>query len=152
MVNGMFSRFIRFIGFAAATLATATLCLWGGETQAEDARAAQGERDYRALCASCHGAEARGDGPVAVALDPKPSDLTAIAARRDGVFPVPTIARLIDGRDPVVAHGNRDMPVWGRQFSESVGDRGFGYSRGRIQLLVEYLKTIQNPPLGKAKD
>ncbi len=36
-----------------------------------------GKALYRANCASCHGAAGYGDGPAAVALDPKPVDLTA---------------------------------------------------------------------------
>ena len=33
-----------------------------------------GAKLYQAMCAGCHGAEGRGDGPAAVTLDPKPSD------------------------------------------------------------------------------
>jgi mono/diheme cytochrome c family protein len=129
----------------------AAAALWAGDSQAKDSRLEAGERDYRALCASCHGPEARGDGPVAAALDPRPPDLTGIAKRRDGVFPVPTVTRMVDGRDPVVAHGTRSMPVWGEHFAEGTEAReGFGYARGRIQLIVEYLKSIQQPPLGQS--
>jgi mono/diheme cytochrome c family protein len=31
-----------------------------------------GKAAYQANCASCHGPEGKGDGPVAMALDPKP--------------------------------------------------------------------------------
>ena len=37
---------------------------------------ARGEALYRANCASCHGAEGRGDGPAGKGLDPAPADLT----------------------------------------------------------------------------
>ena len=126
-------------------VALAMLC--AGSVHAKDARVEAGKRDYLALCASCHGPEAMGDGPVAAALDPRPPDLTQIASRRDGVFPVPAITRMVDGRDPVVAHGTRAMPVWGEHFTKGTDSRdGFGYARGRIQLVVEYLKSIQQPP------
>jgi mono/diheme cytochrome c family protein len=126
--------------------AIAALFSASGSAQAKDARSEAGERDYQSLCASCHGPDAKGDGPVAPVLDPRPADLTEIAKRRDGVFPVPTVTRMIDGRDPVIAHGTRAMPVWGKHFDKGTDTRdGFGYSKGRIQLLVEYLKSIQQP-------
>ncbi len=36
----------------------------------------QAEKLFKAQCAPCHGAKGRGDGPVAAALQPKPTDLT----------------------------------------------------------------------------
>ncbi|MEE2665494.1 MAG: cytochrome c [Myxococcota bacterium] len=41
-------------------------------TAAEAADAEAGKVSFQANCASCHGPEGAGDGPVAVALDPKP--------------------------------------------------------------------------------
>jgi len=36
----------------------------------------RGAQLFHAQCASCHGAQGRGDGPLAATLDPKPTDLT----------------------------------------------------------------------------
>ena len=36
---------------------------------------AKGKASYDQLCASCHGASGKGDGPAAAALNPKPKDL-----------------------------------------------------------------------------
>ena len=49
-------------------------------------------------CASCHGVDALGDGPVAPALRAPLPDLTRIAERSGGVFPESSIAMKIDGR------------------------------------------------------
>ncbi len=38
---------------------------------------------YSARCASCHGADGRGDGPQSAGLDPPPADLTDFAALSD---------------------------------------------------------------------
>ena len=104
-----------------------------------------GSRDYQVHCAACHGVEGRGDGPVAVVLVTRPADLTRIAARRDGEFPAGEIARMIDGRLSVTAHGPREMPVWGRIFASLAPDTSTGeeVARGRIEALVEYLRSIQ---------
>jgi mono/diheme cytochrome c family protein len=104
---------------------------------------------FQRHCASCHGEDGRGAGTVAVALRTRPADLTGIAARRGGEFPTPSIALFIDGRFEVPAHGSREMPVWGQRFGADVPDPGVGESiaRGNIASLVEYLKSIQRPPL-----
>ncbi|WJY20679.1 c-type cytochrome [Fontisubflavum oceani] len=77
----------------------------------------RGERLYFQHCAVCHGEIAEGGGPMAEVLTVPPSDLTQIAARRDGAFPVIEIARLIDGRDPILTHGG-EMPIFGFVFGE----------------------------------
>ncbi|MCB9742219.1 MAG: cytochrome c [Alphaproteobacteria bacterium] len=40
---------------------------------------AKGKSIYTANCMACHGSGAKGDGPAAIALSPKPKDLTAQA-------------------------------------------------------------------------
>lgn len=96
-------------------------------------------------CASCHGTSGDGNGPVASSLTKPPADLTRIAARRGGDFPDAEIARIIDGRFDLPAHGSREMPVWGRRFGVAIakGTEPDEVARGRILTLIEYLKTIQ---------
>lgn len=112
-----------------------------------------GKAAYQQYCASCHGSSGRGDGPVAESLATPPLDLTKIAARRDGEFPEGQIAEFIDGRRWVKAHGPREMPVWGEQFGE--GTPGSVHHEtaalGRILLVVEYLRTLQDPPVKRPK-
>ena len=81
--------------------------------------AEMGADRYASHCSSCHGQTGRGDGPVGGALKTRPADLTTIALRRDGQFPDAEIARFIDGRFEVTAHGTREMPVWGEPWSPS---------------------------------
>ncbi|HSV70991.1 MAG TPA: CopD family protein [Methylibium sp.] len=42
----------------------------------ETSSVAEGGMLYQRLCVACHGANARGDGPLAVGLEPRPADLT----------------------------------------------------------------------------
>lgn len=104
-----------------------------------------GSDTFQRYCATCHGALARGDGPVAPTLDPAPPDLTAISQRRNGEFPSAEIASIIDGRFEIRAHGTRAMPVWGRLLGEKIAESASAdeVSRGRIDALVSYLQSIQ---------
>jgi len=104
-----------------------------------------GEREFTLHCAVCHGMDANGGGPAASALRTAPADLTRIAARRGGKFPDDEIAQKIDGRFEVTAHGSREMPVWGVHLATPIAEDATGaeVARGRIDLLVEYLRSIQ---------
>jgi mono/diheme cytochrome c family protein len=106
-----------------------------------------GRSYFRQYCASCHGIEGHGDGPVAPVLVHRPEDLATLAARRGGVFPAAEVASAIDGRARFAAHGSPEMPVWGRRFGKAVGDDATGQEivRGRVLILVEYLRSLQQP-------
>jgi mono/diheme cytochrome c family protein len=101
----------------------------------------QGPDLYRAYCASCHGVEARGNGPVAPALNSAVPDLTTIAQRNGGVFPAERVRKIIAGDQSVAAHGSREMPVWGPIFHQIQEDRDYGAVR--LQNLTEYLQSLQ---------
>jgi mono/diheme cytochrome c family protein len=127
------------VAIGAAAFAFAALA------RAEDQRQARGEELYHQYCGACHGISGDGQGPVAVLFDPRPADLRGIAARRKGVFPEAEILRIIDGRDPVIAHGTRDMPVWGERFQEHMDTArgGDATAAGKALLIIDFLKTIQ---------
>ena len=72
-----------------------------------------GKLEYQASCASCHGADGKGTGPVAPSLTKKPADLTTLAKQNNGVFPFGRIYETIDGQIEVKSHGTREMPVFG---------------------------------------
>jgi mono/diheme cytochrome c family protein len=113
------------------------------------ARAAEPEPEkaaYLKYCSACHGAEGKGDGVVAAALRPKPTDLTQLAKQHGGTFPFMAVRDAIDGRKPVPAHGSSDMPVWGEVFTEEkAAAQPEGPPRGRVQLITEFVKSIQAP-------
>ena len=60
---------------------------------------------YRAHCASCHGLQGKGDGPVAAALTTKMPDLSTISQRSGGVFPVARVRKVISGDEVILGHG-----------------------------------------------
>ena len=100
-----------------------------------------GKEMYTAYCASCHGADGKGDGPAAAALKALPTNLTLIAAKNGGTFPDAHIAQIIKGDSMTAAHGSKEMPVWGPMFLE------MGHDTAQVQLrirnLTKYLASIQ---------
>jgi mono/diheme cytochrome c family protein len=107
----------------------------------------RGQALYTRYCASCHGAKADGHGPVAPALKPPPSDLRILSKRYGNPLPEDQIAAFIDGRADVLAHGPRDMPVWGERVwahpEGSAARENAGQVTQRIADLVAYLQSIQ---------
>jgi mono/diheme cytochrome c family protein len=108
---------------------------------------ASGRDTYLRYCASCHGPEGRGDGPLAGSLTQRPADLTQLAKRNGGDYDERAVMATIDGRREVAAHGSRDMPVWGAIFEAEEEQRGEPYPAYHAllqsRLLVDYLGTIQ---------
>lgn len=111
-----------------------------------------GKREFETRCAVCHGAEARGDGPLRPHLITPPADLTTLARRNGGIFPTREVLETIDGRrmPRVGAHGPREMPVWGDVFFEQAKDDPTTAKlhpewtvRARITALVDYLGRLQ---------
>ena len=97
---------------------------------------------FRYYCASCHGREARGNGPVASALKTPPANLTTLAAKNQGQFPVERVKAFITkGRPDAPSHGSSDMPVWGPIFQSL--DPSDKVAQARIDNLVAYLKSLQ---------
>ena len=109
----------------------------------EMTQAIPGGELFRTYCVACHGATARGDGPLASAMTRKPADLTEIAKRNGGLYPSELVFRTIDGKKPVRGHGGPDMPVWGDAFARSRDGGDEEKVRRMIQSLVDYLETLQ---------
>ncbi|MEL6957580.1 MAG: c-type cytochrome [Pseudomonadota bacterium] len=98
---------------ALIAMVVAGVCAAPTGAAAQDAE--EGQLLYQTHCASCHGADMTGNGPLASALILQPTDLTRLAAENAGVFPTRQVAMRIDGRDPLVSHGS-PMPVFGPFF------------------------------------
>jgi mono/diheme cytochrome c family protein len=112
------------------------------EQQGHAITSLEGGALYFAYCASCHGREAKGNGPAAAALRVTPPDLTTLSQRHGGKFPREFVEKTILGEDPVaVAHGSREMPVWGPFFGQIEWDQDL--RNVRVRNLSDYLDSIQ---------
>jgi mono/diheme cytochrome c family protein len=92
----------------------------GGDTQV-----AMGQTIYAEKCALCHGATGMGDGPGAVALDPKPRNHT------DGAY---MNAQTNEQLHEVIKNGKGQMPAWGATMSDA-----------EIDAVIAYVRTLAKP-------
>jgi len=100
-----------------------------------------GKSLFREYCAVCHGKDGKGGGPAAPALKESPADLTQIARRNQGQFPDQKVLAIVKGEQSVSAHGDQEMPTWGRTFRNMSTD--LTVSQGRLHALVMYIQSIQ---------
>lgn len=126
-------------------MATAALVSTAMSAQAQDVNA--GAELYRTHCATCHGTEGTGQGPMAGVLVIKPVNLAELAANNGGEFPTGRVVKRIDGRDPLVSHGS-PMPVYGYFFEgdDTAVKTPSGQpilTSGPIVDLLAYLQSLQ---------
>ena len=104
-----------------------------------------GNQMYLQYCSSCHGKDGKGDGSVSRDLKVRVPDLTVLAKKNKGVYPLDDVMATVDGRRSVRGHGDRNMPVWGESFrSESEGKKYPELTtllKGKI--IAEYVATLQ---------
>jgi mono/diheme cytochrome c family protein len=114
-------------------------------TDADAPHPHSGAELYQISCSSCHGIDARGNGPVAAFINVRVPDLTLIAVRRGGKFPADEVYRIIDGQADMPAHGERHMPVWGYEFFGMEGDDETAHQQAtdKVERLVKFLSTLQ---------
>lgn len=99
-------------------------------------------------CVACHGAEGRGDGPAAAGLDRRPADLTGIARRNGGTFPMARVMSVIDGYSRS-QHGGQIMPEFGTVLTggdtvlTDTGDGIMTPAPAGLVALADYLRSIQ---------
>jgi hypothetical protein len=130
------------------TFLAASAIAWTSAASSADHVAMSGEDLYRRFCASCHGVEGRGDGPVAASFRVEVPDLTRTARRMQGAEGRERLIRIIDGRHIVGAHGTRIMPVWGEDLSrlEAGNPEAERASQLIIQRLADYVMGLQPTP------
>ncbi len=136
----MSSRFPKMLMMISACTFVVFVCFQGATSGQTKDRNERGRKLYVQYCASCHGMDAKGSGPVAPALKVAPTDLTTIAQRNGGKFSAQDVQLHINGENDIPAHGSKDMPVWGAYFRSS---RGQGVATLNIYNLTKYLEAIQ---------
>jgi mono/diheme cytochrome c family protein len=140
-------RITRDVTISLASLALLVGVILYFATRPTEVIAVEGRDLYMRYCASCHGNSGTGDGPVAAALEPRPADLTRLRERYGEASPLRQTIAAIDGRQPVRAHGNSAMPVWGEIIEREMKERKIGWPQAttiqRERLIAEYVMTLQ---------
>jgi mono/diheme cytochrome c family protein len=142
----------------AKSLISASAVLLAFQAQAWAQKVDLAKAEYLSSCGACHGSDAKGKGVLAEQLKVAPADLTQLAKRNGGVFPLNAVYEKIDGRQEVKGHGSRDMPVWGHRYTpfpiapnqafdpkspQSYPSDPEPVIRNRILSLIDYLYRIQ---------
>ncbi len=103
-----------------------------------------GYAEYRQYCAVCHGVFADGAGLVVPILKVAPTDLTTLTERHGSPLPRAKLREYIDGRRPLLAHGSREMPIWGRRLGEGYPNPTPEMTkRNIINAILNYLESLQ---------
>jgi mono/diheme cytochrome c family protein len=103
---------------------------------------ASGKEMFVSYCASCHGKDAKGDGPAAKSLNSLPADLTTLAKRNGGKYPSDKVTSILRGQATLMAHGDQEMPVWGPVFWRMSQGHEVEVQQ-RISNLNKYLESLQ---------
>jgi len=98
---------------------------------------------YMDRCGACHGEYGKGDGPAVGALGDVPADLTLLAKMNGGAFPTERLRKIVGSEDVnIVAHGSREMPIWGELFHpKNAADQQIASEW--FKKLAAYLESIQ---------
>lgn len=120
-------------------------CLPQGATTAE--AIPTGAEDYESYCARCHGPTGVGDGPDAAGLPSLPANLTTIASRNGGTFPMTRVMAHIWG---YAQEDGRVMPRFAPLLDGNMVlfDSGDGIATPtpvRLVQLGQYVKGLQVP-------
>lgn len=120
----------------------ATFTQEDGKVQFPPVYVPSGRQMYREYCASCHGSDGKGRGPVATSLHKPPPNLTTLARTHGGNFPREYVTNVLRFGPGYSAHGSPEMPVWGPifQYFENYNEAAV---RQRIKNLCDYLESIQ---------
>lgn len=136
------------VGVFAVGVATTT---YAQQSSAPKESIDLGKYEYDSNCSACHGATGKGDGFYATRILKniiKMPDVTELSKKNNSVFPFARVYEIIDGRQQVEAHGPKDMPIWGKNFSAEASYVNPYYNaeavaRAKILALTEYVYRLQ---------
>ena len=116
-----------------------------------DGPARHGRRDGLGPEGACRCESGKGDGHFRQFLNRAPADLTQLARKNGGVFPMKRVHDAIDGRNPLPMHGAPgEMPIWGDAYAVQAQREGMVagmtqevYVRNKVNLLIDYVFRLQ---------
>jgi len=142
----MYSRIIK--AFTISVCAIGTVAMASAQ---QGRNVDRGKYEYDAHCAVCHGPSGAGNGPYSGVLNKTVPSLSTLSKSNGGVFPFARVYEIIDGTQAMLAHGTKEMPVWGPRYKIEAGERPYEdyradpevFVRARILALTEYVYRLQ---------
>ena len=104
-----------------------------------------GKKEFLTYCASCHGSDGKGDGPIVNFLKRKPADLTKLTKNNNNAFPFDRIWGVFDGSYQFDSHGTSEMPIWGYKFIQETQENKEPSTVAKAKALdiILYIQVIQ---------
>jgi hypothetical protein len=137
LILGKNSLRLEIILLLGCLLVTGPAIVWGNDIS-------EGRESYLQHCAACHGVKGDGHGPLEHELTEPPADLRYLSRRYGNPLPEDQIARFMDGRADVKAHGPRDMPIWGwEMWQNPEGNGNPNQVSDSVAHIIHYLQSIQ---------
>ncbi len=114
----------------------------------QPAAAQSGKQDYDTYCADCHGSDGKGNGQSAqvIPMNPPPADLTQLAIKNGGKFPIDEVVEIIDGRKNIPSHERLQMPFLGTTLQkpgQEFTPESNASVKKRIEAIARYVETLQ---------
>lgn len=113
-----------FKGVMLLSIVFVIIGAYSTQTKAQGADVKGGQAKFQQLCAVCHGAKGKGDGPAGAGLNPKPKDLSKTTKTDADLKTVITKGGAAAGLSPT-------MPPWGAMLSER-----------DIANIIAYIRTL----------
>lgn len=128
-------------------IASAAALLIAACSPEEMPQASDGRSLFMENCAVCHGADGKGDGPMARAMSKPPANLTLITVRNGNSFPRVKVLSTIDGYAKSDINGP-NMPEFGALLEGDLvpldtGDGVLTPTPRKLVALLEYIESIQ---------
>ena len=101
---------------------------------ADPPAAYEGRRLYVSYCQLCHGGSGKGDGPLAIAMDIRPADLTTTVRSRSDTI----LTRIItgEGRQTITGRDRHNL------LSEAMPEWKDVFSATQVEALIAYLRFL----------
>ena len=126
------------------------ICVCVGETQSKKEHkpapkqpsVASGQETFLKYCASCHGKDAKGDGPAAFVLRTPAPNLTTLSERHENKYPAGYVSVVLTFGKSFASHGSEDMPIWGSRF-KTIDPVHDPTGQQHIDDVIAYLGSLQ---------
>jgi len=101
-----------------------------------------GKAMYASYCATCHGIDGKGNGPLSSSLKRTPPNLTLLSRKNGGAYPSTRVVAVIGHGTSVSGHDKAGMPVWAPAL-DTIDQNNKLDTPLRISNLSKYLETLQ---------